>query len=61
MAADGSGLSKEQIKAFLLRSKVIGSKDSEGGVTHTFRLTLSDGTMTHDASFQDIDEHKLGV
>jgi len=27
-------------------------------VTHPSRLTLSDGTITHDASFQTIDEHK---
>jgi hypothetical protein len=28
------------------------------GITGTQRLTLSDGTLTHDASFQAVDEHK---
>jgi hypothetical protein len=27
-------------------------------IRHTWRLTLSDGTVTHDASFQPIDEHR---
>ena len=57
-AADETSLSKEQIKQFLLTAKVIASKESSKGVTHPSRLTLSDGTITHDASFQHIDEHK---
>jgi hypothetical protein len=61
MAADYSALSKEQIKQFLLNAQVMGSKESTNGVTHTLRLTLSDGTVTHDASFQNIDEHKPEV
>ena len=28
------------------------------GITSTFRLTLTDGTLTHDGSFQPIDEHE---
>ena len=58
MAADESTPNKEQIKHFLLTAKVVGSKQSSKGVTHPWRLTLSDGTLTHDASFQPIDEHK---
>jgi hypothetical protein len=57
-AADEPSLSKEQIKQFLLTAKVIGSHSSKKGTTHTSRLTLSDGTLTHDASFQPVDEHK---
>jgi hypothetical protein len=53
-----TNLSKEQIKQFLLTAKVIKSKQSSVGITHPFRLTLSDGTITHDASFQSVDEHK---
>jgi hypothetical protein len=60
-AADDSALSKQQIKQFLLNAQVVGSKESTKGVTHPFRLTLSDGTVTHDASFQNIDEHKQEV
>jgi hypothetical protein len=61
MAADESAPSKEQIKHFLLTAKVVGSKQSGKGITQPWRLTLSDGTLTHDASFQPIDEHKSMV
>jgi hypothetical protein len=57
-AADEPSLSKEQIKQFLLTAKIVRSKDAKKGITHTMRLTLSDGTVTHDASFQNVDEHK---
>ena len=61
MAADESTPNKEQIKHFLLTAKVVGSKQTVKGVTQPWRLTLSDGTLTHDASFQPIDEHKPTV
>jgi hypothetical protein len=57
-ATDDATLTKEQIKEFLLTAKIVGAKESKKGITHTSRLTLSDGTITHDASFQPIDEHK---
>jgi len=60
-AADETTLTKEQIKNFLLTAKIVGSKHSSKGVTSPWRLTLSDGTLTHDASFQAIDEHKANV
>ena len=56
-AADEQNLSKEQIKQFLMNAKVVGSKQASKGITGTWRLTLSDGTITHDASFQAIDQH----
>jgi hypothetical protein len=56
--ADDAGLTKEQIKVFLQTAQVINKKPSSKGVTHPWRLTLSDGTITHDASFQPVDEHK---
>jgi hypothetical protein len=58
VASDEPTLTKEQIKQFLLTAKVVHSQRSEKGVTHPWRLTLSDGTVTHDASFQSVDEHK---
>jgi hypothetical protein len=58
VAGDESGLSKEQIKQFLLTAKVVNSKQGGKGITHPWRLTLTDGTITHDASFQAVDEHK---
>jgi hypothetical protein len=56
-ATDEPNLSKEQIRQFLLTAKVVGSHGSKKGITDTSRLTLSDGTVTHDASFQSVDEH----
>src|SRR5713226_1082808 len=58
VAADEPTLTKEQIKQFLATAKVVNSKQASKGITGTSRLTLSDGTVTHDASFQAIDEHK---
>jgi hypothetical protein len=57
-AADESSLTKEQIKQFLETAEVTKNKTSSKGVTHPYRLTLSNGTITHDASFQSVDEHK---
>jgi hypothetical protein len=57
--ADETTPSKEQIKQFLLTAKVVSSHQSAKGITHTSRLTLSDGTLTHDASFQPVDEHTM--
>ncbi len=51
-------LTEEQKVQFLLTAKVINSKELGTGVTHIQRLTLSDGTLTHDAAFQAVDEHK---
>lgn len=55
-AADDTPLTKDQIKVFLRTAKVINEKVSSKGVTHPWRLTLTDGSITHDASFQSIDE-----
>jgi hypothetical protein len=60
-ASDAPILTKEQIKQFLLTAKVIKSEQAKKGITQTLRLTLSDGTVTHDASFQKIDEHKASM
>jgi hypothetical protein len=57
-AADETSLTKDQIKQFLRTAQVIKSKHSGKGVTNPWRLTLSNGTITHDASFQSINEHK---
>jgi hypothetical protein len=57
-ASDEPTLSKDQIKQFLVNAKVVKSRRESKGITGAYRLTLSDGTLTHDASFQPIDEHK---
>ncbi len=51
-------LSEDQIRAFLLNAKVVKDKSAPKGITGVRRLTLSDGTITHDAGFQAIDEYK---
>lgn len=56
-AADETAFTKEQIKNFLVTAKVVKSQRSSIGITHPWRLTLTDGTVTHDASFQAVDEH----
>lgn len=57
-AANDTTLTNEQIEQFLLTAKIVGERPAHKGSTHTLRLTLSDGTLTHDAHFQPIDEHK---
>ncbi len=57
-AADEPNLTKEQMKQFLLNAKVVNGKHTSKGITSPWRLTLTDGTLTHDASFQTIDETK---
>src|SRR4029077_11851622 len=57
-ASDQPTLTKEQITQFLLTAKVVKSEHTKKGITEPWRLTLTDGTLTHDASFQAIDEHK---
>ena len=57
VAADESTLTNDQITQFLLTAKIVSSREAPKGVTHTSRLTLSDGTITHDASFQPANEH----
>lgn len=51
-------LSDEQIREFLLNAKVVAVKNAPKGVTRPPRLTLTDGTLTHDASFQSVNEEK---
>ena len=41
---------------FLRSAKVIRSVGLSTGVTSPFRLTLSDGAVTHDGSFQSVNE-----
>jgi hypothetical protein len=58
VASDEPTLSKEQITQFLLTAKVVKGEHTKKGITEPWRLTLTDGNVTHDASFQAIDEHK---
>ena len=57
-AADDATLTKDQIKQFLLTAKIVSARKPPKGTTNTLRLTLTDGTITHDASYQGINEYK---
>jgi hypothetical protein len=54
-------LSAEQMADFLLHANVTASRRSSIGITSPWWLTLSDGTVTHEASFQSIDERKSSM
>jgi hypothetical protein len=41
-----------------MKAQVVKTSGAKKGVTQTLRATLSDGTITHDASIQRIDEEK---
>jgi hypothetical protein len=49
-------LTEQQMRDFLLNAKVTNTRETSKGLTGVLRLTLSDGTMTHDASFQSLDQ-----
>ena len=49
-------LTPEQQRNFLLTAKVVNSRPIGLGITGSLRLTLTNGTLTHDASFQTIDD-----
>ena len=57
-ANNGNNLTEDQQADFLLKAKVIRNTHTGKGVTDPYRLTLSDGTVTHDGLFQTIDEMK---
>ena len=57
-AQNRENLTEEEMRNFLLHAKVVGSRQSGKGITSPYRLTLSDGRLTHDASFQSIDESR---
>lgn len=51
-------LNEEQMKEFLRTAKVIARKGIPKGITSPYRLTLSDGKITHDAAFNYANESK---
>jgi hypothetical protein len=58
-AAPAPELTLEQMKDFLKTARVIRTRSTTKGITAPRRVTLSNGTVTHDAVFQAIDEHKM--
>src|SRR6266567_220687 len=57
--ADEPNFTEEQKIDFLQHAKVIASKPEKKGKSDALHLTLSDGKVTYDASFQPIDERKI--
>jgi hypothetical protein len=57
-ANDGSDFTDAQKADFLMKAKVIHSSQTAKGVTQPYRLTLNDGTVTHEGDFQAIDISK---
>ena len=57
-AADEPNLTEEQKVDFLQHAKIINSTPEKKGKSSASHLTLSDGTLTHDASFEPVDEKK---
>src|SRR4051794_14507183 len=51
-------LTDAQMEQFLLHAKVIKTRSAGKGVTASLHATLTDGTFTHDAHIQAIDEHQ---
>lgn len=56
--ASAPALTVEQQEAFLAEARVTKRRAVSKGVTGTVRVTLTDGTTTHDASVQTIDLHQ---
>jgi hypothetical protein len=53
-----SALSRTEKEEFLAKAQIMKSKHVSTGITGTYRVTLTDGRLTHDASVQPIDEAK---
>jgi len=48
-------LTREEMATFLLKARVTRTRDAGSGVTGSKRVTLTDGTLTHDAHLQSVD------
>jgi hypothetical protein len=55
---EGPALGDAQQEQFLLHANVVRTRSVSTGITGTQRATLSDGTLTHDASVQTVDVYK---
>ena len=51
-----AALTREAMAEFLRSARVVRSRRLDRGTTLPWRLTLSDGRLTHDAAFQSVDE-----
>jgi hypothetical protein len=51
-----ASLSRDEQAEFLRSARIVSRKDTSKGVTRPVRLTLTNGTVTHDAAFSAVDE-----
>lgn len=57
-AQDADTLAPHDIEQFLLTAEIVHARPIGKGVTKPWRLTLSNGRITHDAAFQSIETRK---
>jgi hypothetical protein len=57
--APASHPTSEDIERFLSNAKIVTMRSAGKGITNSRRATLTDGTLTHDAHVQTIDDWKL--
>lgn len=60
-ALQAQELTRDQQAEFLRTAAVIAAAQTSKGITQPYRLTLSDGTLTHDAHFQSVDQQKVAA
>ena len=56
--ASGQSLSRDAAEQFLVTAEVVEAERVGKGTTLPWRLTLSDGTTTHDALFQSVNDRR---
>jgi hypothetical protein len=54
-ASPPATLSAAEMEKFLVDGRIVKKKESSKGVTSAYRVTLSDGSLTHDAQVQNVD------
>jgi hypothetical protein len=58
-SATAPDLTVEQMQTFLKTAKITRARQTSKGVTAPKRLTLTDGTLTHEAIFQSVDDRQM--
>ena len=56
--ATAVSLTREQMRDFLATAKILKGTQTPRGITRPMRVTLSDGTLTHDAAFSSVDQRR---
>lgn len=54
-----AALTRAQKEVFLATAKIVRSEPIGRGITQPWKLTLTDGRLTHDAAFQSVDERRM--